>query len=199
MTVSRSIYLDVSVPQHGQSSMEAGAGRTDARERQNPDKESQERFDRALATAPDCNEEITVCNTASPTISPFALLAKTKSKTDVLKPERTTMYMNAQVGDAVERLMVGEGSNGNQQVRIELKDDVLVGVTVAIEKVEGRWQVDFICSVEESRLRLNATAQQHAQTLAERLEHPVLVRVQTNDEADLWLLEVAASPPIGSR
>ena len=119
---------------------------------------------------------------------PFALfgarpaLASAEVSAGVLSP------LAESLGYTVERLMVGEGRSGSQ-VRMELKDDLLPGVTVAIEAQEGRMQVDFFCRIERSRLLLNNALDAMAETLAQRLQRDVMMRVQTDDAEDPCLVE----------
>lgn len=98
------------------------------------------------------------------------------------------------INTGLQRLMVSDGSSGNRQVRMMLKEDVLPGVSVVIHEVAGRLQVDYVCSQEASRLRLNDAAPEQARVLAASLNREVLVTVQTDDEEDLCLLEALASP-----
>lgn len=107
-------------------------------------------------------------------------------------PERSAL--NQRLTTVIAGLYVGEGAHGGKQVRLDLKEDALPGVTVAIEEVGGRMQIDFTCSVEASRLRLNEAVPEVAPQVAGRLERDVLMRVQTDDDEDRRLLEVAASP-----
>ena len=107
-------------------------------------------------------------------------------------PERSAL--NQRLTTVIAGLYVGEGAHGGKQVRLDLKEDALPGVTVAIEEVGGRMQIDFTCSVEASRLRLNDAVPEVAPQVAGRLERDVLMRVQTDDEEDRRLFEVAASP-----
>lgn len=106
--------------------------------------------------------------------------------------ERTAL--NQRLTTVIAGLYVGEGAHGGKQVRLEMKEDALPGVTVVIEEVGGRMQIDFTCSVEASRLRLNEAVPEVAPDVAVRLERDVLMRVQTDDEEDRRLFEVAASP-----
>lgn len=102
--------------------------------------------------------------------------------------------LGRRIGEAVERLMVGDGRNGNRQVRMDLKDDLLEGVSVTVQELDGRLQVDFACAVESSRLRLKSAAPGQARELASRLARDVLLRIHTGNESDEHLLEVAAQP-----
>ncbi|HSV47685.1 MAG TPA: hypothetical protein VLJ58_17990 [Ramlibacter sp.] len=190
--VDRRIDLNVSVPDYKSGELASGLGGSDARPRGEADPGARERFEQALqggtpaaAAAP-----------GSEAPAPFALFGLRPGATTAAGtgPAAAPAAWSGQIGDAVQSLMVGDGSSGNKQVRMELKDDVLPGVTVTVQELEGRCQVDFICAVEESRLRLNAAAPSQAQLLADRLARPVLLRVQTDDDADPCLFEVAASP-----
>jgi len=77
---------------------------------------------------------------------------------------------------------------------MDLKDDVLPGVSVVVQEAEGRVVVEFICALEPPRQRLAAAVGQHAQELAGRLRRDVLVRVVTDDPEDPCAVEAAASP-----
>ena len=98
------------------------------------------------------------------------------------------------IGDVVERLMVGDGRSGNRQVRMDVKEDLLPGVTITVQELDGRLEVDFTCVRDEPRQRLAESAPDHAQMLATRLARDVLVRVQASDGADPTRVEFAATP-----
>lgn len=115
-------------------------------------------------------------------------------RADLSAPASDRSALNQRLTTVVAGLYVGEGAHGGKQVRLDLKDEALPGVTVAIEEIAGRMQIDFTCSVETSRLRLNEAVPEVAPDLAGRLNREVLMRVQTDDEEDRCLLEVAASP-----
>jgi hypothetical protein len=188
MTADRRIDLNLSLPQSGSRDLQAGLGSPgrDAA-RGDADAEARERFEQALA-GKQAAADATPATTLAPT--PFALFGTPAP----VQADAVPTALGRHVEDAVERLMVDEDRAGQRQVRMELKDDVLPGVSVVILENEGRLQVDFICSQESSRLRLNRAAPQQAQTLAERLAREVLLRVMTDDDEDPCLFEVAASP-----
>lgn len=190
MTGERAIRLDVSVPdlgaRAGQQERPGGGSRqllADAQDRQ--------RFEQSLASA--SPEDAPDGERSLP--SPLDLLGGHRPA--VASAPRMEPAMPAfdagRLGDTLSRLMVGDGRSGGRQVRMALKDDVLPGVSVVIEEVDGRLQVDFICSVEDSRLKLVQALPEQAPVLARRLGRDVLLRVQTDDEEDLRLTEVAAS------
>jgi hypothetical protein len=95
---------------------------------------------------------------------------------------------------AAERLLVGDGSSGRREVRIELKDEVLPGVTVCVYEDQGLLVADFVCASEPSREKLCACAQALAGELAGSLNRAVLVRVSTDDPEDPCPFEAAADP-----
>ena len=194
-SIDRSIRLDVSVPDFG-NRMDAHthSGQHSGRPKESADPLAQQRFDDALAAKP-----VPPGGTANPSTPPA--LAPLSLFGSWLPPAGTAHSASQPSVDPelsqalLERLMVDEGTSqgGGKQVRMALKSDVLPGVTIAIQEAEGRLQVDFICSVESSRLRLNAVVPAQAQTLAERLQRPVLLRVQTDDEEDLCLFEATGT------
>lgn len=83
---------------------------------------------------------------------------------------------------AVSALQVGEGVGGVQQVRLDIKPELIPGVRVILQEVGGRVQVDFICSVEASRQRLGAVAQREATEIARRCRREMVLRVLTETE-----------------
>ena len=183
MSVERPIHLDVSVPGFappgGESSGRGGLGRGQA------DSQARQRFEEALAKPP----EAATGDKPALATQPFALFGSVPVRAVIEEQPPAPP-----IGEMVERLMVDDGSHGGKQVRMELKDDLLPGVTVAIQELEGRVQVDFLCSVESSRLRLEAAAPDQARQLAERLQRAVLLRIQTDDEDDPCLFEAAGLP-----
>ncbi len=193
MSMDRSIHLNLSVPDSGPRSTDAGARHADQPPMQQADEQDQRRFESVLAGAG--AEEAALAaptDAATPVLSgPFALLACTSPTPQACPAQPAPDWVN-RMGDSIARLLVDDGRNGSRQVRMAIKDEVLAGVSVAIGEHEGRLQVDFICSNEDSRLRLNALAPEQARTLAQRLQRDVLLRVQTDDEEDPCLLETLA-------
>ncbi len=188
MSVDRPVTLNVSVPDFGSHATSTGQrGGEGSTPRNQPNAKDQQRFEQALAGTPG--------PAAGQTPQPFALFGHLAHTPQPPAAHHTqdSPQLASQVSDAVERLMVDDSGHGSRQVRMELKDDVLPGVTVVLQEQDGRLQVDFICSVEASRLKLNTAAPEQAQTLAQRLQRDVLLRVQTDDEEDLRLFEAAGS------
>lgn len=195
MSTDRRIDLDLSSPGLQRQTFGSPAeGRTPA-DRPPPDAQAEQRFKEALAggdpggakAADKAAGEGFLGETGVP--SPFALFGSKGSSPEASASRGAHAELAMHLGGEVERLMVGDGRSGNRQVRMELKDDHLPGVTVSIEECEGRLQVDFICRVESSRLQLNEALPELASTLAQRLARDVLMRVQTDDEEDPRLIE----------
>ena len=97
---------------------------------------------------------------------------------------------------SAEQLLVADGSQGRRQVRVELKDEVLPGVSVSVYEAEGRVVADFTCASETSRERLASLARPLAGQLAESLGRPTRVRVATDDPEDPCLTETDADAPL---
>jgi len=79
--------------------------------------------------------------------------------------------------ETVERLMVGNVHGVGHQVRMDLKDDFMPGVSVVVQQTAAQLQVVFECSALASRQRLDRAAPEFARALARRLGRDVAVRV----------------------
>ena len=190
MNVDRKIDLHVSVPDFGHHQFESGTPSGGGARQQQPDAQTRAHFESVLAG--EINEGAKLQDGGAENGSPASMFSLLSGLPMVKpsRPERMPEFeLSAQIGNSIERLMVNDGEHGQRQVRMELKDDLLPGVTVVIQELEGRLQVDFVCSVESSRLRLNQAAPEQARTLAERLGRDVLLRIQTDDDEDPCLLE----------
>jgi hypothetical protein len=186
MSLDRRVDLNLAMPDLAAQSR--GSDARDAFPRRDaPDPEAKDRF--AAALAGDVRKEETPAS--APPSAVFGPAVRALSGTSGAATSRRG-ELAAAVSGAVERLMVGDGSSGNRQVRIEIKDEVLPGVSVAVQELDGRLQVDFVCCDENSRLRLSRALPESAATLAQRLKRDVLIRVQTDDEEDPCLEEALA-------
>lgn len=97
------------------------------------------------------------------------------------------------LNEAADRMLVGDGGSGRREVRLDLKAEVLPGVTVSIYEEQGCLVAEFVCSRESSREILNRCAQALANELAQSLSRDTLVRVGTDDPEDRCLLEAASA------
>ncbi len=179
-------------PQAGRSSL-AGQSGDDHLGRgglpRDPDRQDLQRFEQALQPGgADSPSQMAANHFVAPSPGPVVLPSREA-------PSGSTVS-HGLWGDALNaaaRLMVGEQS-GRKQVRVDIDEEVLPGVTLVIEESEGRLEVEFTCANEESRLRLNDALGWQASELARRLARDVLMRTQTDDPDDLHVFEVAASP-----
>ncbi|MBW7899929.1 MAG: hypothetical protein H3C26_00500 [Rhodocyclaceae bacterium] len=187
MSIDRGVNLNLSLPEHGARGTDGGLGGSVPDGRSQPDAQARQRFEQAMA-APAAPKG-TPDQPAAP--QPFALFG---SLARAAEPPAADDGLGERMAEGIARLMVGDGGSGNRQVRMELKDELLPGVSVVVQELEGRLQVDFICGNEDSRQRLDAALDANARTLAERLNRPVLLRVQTDDDEDPCLREALAFP-----
>ncbi|MGN6580379.1 MAG: hypothetical protein ACTHJ1_10420 [Bordetella sp.] len=190
----RRIGLDTAVPQGMPgSSARFGAGGADVRGQAS--KDDRQAFEQAMAS-----ERAPTPSEAAPVDvpRPFALfgafapsLASCASGGAPAPGE-----LSQGLRQAAERLLVGDGSSGRREVRIELKDDVLPGVTVCVYEDQGLLVAAFVCASEPSREKLCACAPALAGELAGSLNRAVLVRVGTDDPEDPCPFEAAADPAV---
>jgi hypothetical protein len=123
--------------------------------------------------------------------SPFSLFGAGAAATAPGAPGQSEALAQA-LSETAEQLLVAGGSQGRRQVRVELKDDVLPGVSVSVYEDEGRVVAEFVCANESSRERLCAMALELAAQLAQSLSRPARVRVSTDDPEDPRLAETDA-------
>lgn len=185
------INLNLSLADFDPGKLEGESGKPGLPAHQAPDSQDEARFAAALAR-PAEGEANAASLPATPGVpQPFALFSAVPAPCP--QTSSFTSQLTADMSAEVERLMVSDDCAGHRQVRLDLKDDALPGVSIAIQEIEGRLQVDFICRIESARLKLNHALPALAQTLAQRLQRPLLLRVQTDDEDDPCLLEALAT------
>lgn len=193
MNTSRSIHLDVRTPDMGGQSLSPGLGQSHTSSQ--PDAQAQQRFEQAMSQTTDQAAPPSSEMPSQPE-APMALFVPGRlPATPALAGTESGVWRDAgrQIAEAVEQLMVDEDSRGQRQVRMDLKDEVLPGVTVAIQEAEGRLRVDFLCRHEAPRLQLNAAASAMANELAHTLRRDIWLRVQTDDDEDPRTHEAFAS------
>ena len=84
------------------------------------------------------------------------------------------------VAESATRMMVGDALHGERQVRIDIAEDTLPGVIVAIFQAAGEWVAQFTCTRPESFDSLAAPAHDMAQALADTLGTPACWLVEMN-------------------
>ncbi|WP_287931780.1 hypothetical protein [Achromobacter sp.] len=185
MSIDRRIGLDTAIAQG--SGLAQSDAQASGRQASDADKQA---FEQAMARGRD---EPPVAPPAAP--SPFSLFGA--ARTDAPAPADATSQALAQaLQGSAEQLLVADGSQGRRQVRGELKDDVLPGVSVSVYEDGGRVIADFVCANETSRERLAAMARPLAEQLADSLARPTRVRVGTDDPEDPCLAETDADAPV---
>jgi len=183
----RRIDLDIgmarSMPDLGQQG--AGASR---REASDADRQA---FEQALAR--DGGPPAESPEPSADTPKPFVLLSGALAPAETQAPVAAPDGLAQALSEAADRMLVGDGSSGRREVRLDLKAEVLPGVTVSVYEEDGRLVAAFACASEASRETLNRCAPVLAQELAQSLARAVLVRVSTDDPEDLCLFEAAAA------
>ncbi|MBV7485196.1 hypothetical protein [Bordetella sp. BOR01] len=184
MSIDRRIGLETAIPQGMPDLPESGA--ETRRDASDADRRA---FEQAMAQG----DGAAPADTPAATPRPFALFGVPQGTAapGTFDPPEGLADMLASSAD---RLLVGDGSAGRREVRIELKDDMLPGVTLAVYEEAGRLVAGFVCANEASRERLCGSARVLAQEMAQSLARPALVRVSTDDPEDPCLLEEAADP-----
>ena len=180
----RRINLDIGLPQ---GMPDLGQTHTGSPRREASDSDRQA-FEQALAQE---GAEPPVDDSSSDIPRPFALFPGAAPATE---PSADAPPGLAQaLSHAADRMLVGDGNSSRREVRLELKDEVLPGVTLSIYEEEGRLVAAFVCASETSRETLNRCAQTLADELAQSLARAVLVQVSTDDPEDPCLFEAAAN------
>lgn len=88
------------------------------------------------------------------------------------------------IADIAKRLLVSDGSGGRREVRIELSDSALSGVTVSVYQAAGEWVAEFNCLERGAFNVLSEAASPMAQELADTLRSPAcwLVMMEPPDD-----------------
>ncbi|SAI25414.1 Uncharacterised protein [Bordetella ansorpii] len=200
MSVDRRIDLHTSVAQQDLSDL----AQSDTGLRRNASDADRQAFERALAqpqdeSADDADRKASPQQAADAMPRPFGLFATglpSQMPADAAAAgSDIAAALGRDLAEAADRLLVGDGSSGRREVRVELKDDVLPGVTVSVYQEAGRVVAAFACASEASREKLCAAAPGLAAELARSLGRACLVRVTTDDPEDPCLFEIASGDP----
>ena len=187
MSIDRRIGLDTAIAQG--SGLAHSDGQAAGRQASDADRRA---FEQALAQGQDADAQKPAPPAAATPFSLFGAAAAAAAAPPADTPSQA--LAEALLGSA-EQLLVADGSQGRRQVRVELKDDVLPGVSVSVYEEEGRVVADFVCANETSRERLTAMARPLAEQLADSLGRDARVRVSADDPEDPCLAETDASAP----
>ncbi len=185
MSIDRRIGLDTAIAQG--SGLAHSDGQAAGRQASDADRRA---FEQALAQGQNDDGRAPAPPAAA---TPFSLFGAAAAAAPPADPPSQALA-EALLGSA-EQLLVADGSQGRRQVRVELKDDVLPGVSVSVYEEESRVVADFLCANEASRERLMAMARPLAEQLADSLGRDARVRVSADDPEDPCLAETDASAP----
>ncbi len=186
MSIDRRIGLDTAIAQG--SGLAQSDGHATGRQASDADRRA---FEQALAQGQDADAQEPAPPVAA---TPFSLFGSAAGAVAPPAGGPSQALAEALQGSA-EQLLVADGSQGRRQVRVELKDDMLPGVSVSVYEEAGRVVADFICANEASRERLAAMARPLAEQLAGSLGRDTRVRVSADDPEDPCLAETDASAP----
>ncbi|MGY6268554.1 hypothetical protein ACXIUT_02600 [Achromobacter denitrificans] len=184
MSMDRRIGLETAIPQ-GAGTLSHPDGHAAGRQPSDADRQA---FEQAMSQG---EPETAPAPASAP--SPFSLFGAAVAAP---RAQDQAQALARALSESAEQLLVADGSDGRRQVRVELKDDVLPGVSVSVYEDEGRCVADFICANERSRERLCAMAPELAAQLADSLGKPTRVRVGTDDPEDPCLAETDAAAPV---
>lgn len=201
MSIDRRIDLHTSVAQQDHADL----AQSDPGLRRNASDADRQAFERALSqprdeSADEAERQPAPQQAADAMPRPFGLFAAgvpCAMPADAEAAGDVAATLGRDLVEAADRLLVGDGSSGRREVRVELKDDVLPGVTVSVYHEAGRVVAAFACASEASREKLCAAAPALAAELAQSLDRACLVRVTTDDPEDPCLFEVAGGDPPG--
>ena len=85
----------------------------------------------------------------------------------------------------VSRLMVADGRQSQRGLRLELSEDVMPGVSLALFEDSGAMVAEFECRVESSFVKLSVPAQALANQLAVTLRRDTVWRVLAEPSAGI--------------
>ena len=112
---------------------------------------------------------------------PFALFGATTTP----KPPAHEARVLAELSAMVSRLMVADGRQSQRGLRLELSEDVMPGVSMALFEDSGAMVAEFECRVESSFVKLSVPAQALANQLAVTLRRDTVWRVLAEPSAGI--------------
>lgn len=112
---------------------------------------------------------------------PFALFGATTTP----KPPAHEARVLAELSTMVSRLMVADGRQSQRGLRLELSEDVMPGVSLAMFEESGAMVAEFQCRVESSFVKLSVPAQALANQLAVTLRRDTVWRVLAEPSAGI--------------
>lgn len=155
-------------------------GQQDSGPMQEADPQAAQRFQEAMARGKEAPAQ-----SALPS-GPFALFG---AFTPVATPPAEQQPVLDVLRSMVSRLLVADGYQSQRGVRLELSDDVMPGVSLALFEEGGAMVAEFECRVEASFLKLSGPAPALAQQLAVTLARDTVWRVIPDPSAGMASLE----------
>ena len=185
------LFLDVRSNPRTLGSADMGL-RQETRDLRAPLQSDVSKFQQSL-NAPDPEVVPQVPATPLPS-GPFALFGQVRApNTSPVAPAAAHQMLQR----LVQRLLVGDGLDGQRSVRISLSDEILPGVEVEVFQDAGVWVAAFLCRNTQSFDTLARVAPEMAQQYADALQADAAWRVnpdaQTPELAHVSPVHASAS------
>ena len=157
-------------------------GQQDSGPMQEADPQATQRFQEAMSRGKEVPAQ-----SALPS-GPFALFGAASAP--VATPPPVQQPVLDVLRSMVSRLMVADGYQSQRGVRLELSDDVMPGVSLALFEEGGAMVAEFECRVEGSFIKLSEPAPALAQQLAVTLARDTVWRVIPDPSVGMVSLEM---------
>ena len=157
------LYLDVRTNPGGLGSADWGL-RQDQRDLRAPLQGDVSKFEQSM-NAPDSEAPPQQLPEQLPS-GPFALFGQTSLAHQPPAPSAAQQMLQS----VVERLLVGDGRDGQRSVRMSLSDEVMPGVEVAVFQEAGVWMATFECRNAQSFDTLAHPATEMAEQFADAVQ-----------------------------
>lgn len=190
MSTDRRIGLEIGLSQGGAEWDTRQGG--DAERRRDADEADSQAFARALKGADD--ESLDAARMSAP-LTPFGLFGPAPPQAPAAPDAASGLEESLRL--AAGRLLVSDqGGGGRREVRVELDEGFMEGVSVSVFEDGGALAVLFRCASERAQQRVSALAQGLADGLAASLRRLVRINLQDRDGADVhpgqWLADGSA-------
>lgn len=190
MSTDRRIGLEIGLSQGGAEWDTRQGG--DAERRRDADEADSQAFARALKGADD--ESLDAARMSAP-LTPFGLFGPAPPQAPAAPDAASGLEESLRL--AAGRLLVSDqGGGGRREVRVELDEGFMEGVSVSVFEDGGALAVLFRCASERAQQRVSALAQGLADGLAATLRRLVRINLQDRDGADVhpgqWLADGSA-------
>ncbi len=171
------LYLDVRSNPRSLGSADLGLSQNQQRDLRAPLQGDVSKFQQNM-NAPDTDTTPQQSATQLPA-GPFALFGQFTSTPQPPAPSAAQQMLQS----VVERLLVGDGRDGQRSVRMSLSDEVMPGVDVAVFQDAGVWVAAFECRNAQSFETLAAPAIEMAQQFANAVQADAAWRVNPDAQS----------------